>query len=497
MKKISKVLAAVFCAVLVLGLVACGDKPTPTQNAASGTPSPTQDAGPRKNDIYIGTWWAHHYASADTSVEDSPDWFTAQDGENDSEATKEANKIRRDEMTARFEHVKKVEEKYGLKYYWNNLTYTGVVDSINTSILAGAPDCDVYQISAAFGIPAQFNGLCVDLKKILPADHDIFTTQTVAKYLDFGDGKACVFMPCGNMVNNHRLGYNKQLLEACGCEDPDELWEKGEWTWDKFREMCKKITQDTDGDGSIDQYGFCAWDADQLEQFMLANGTNIAATPKENLSSKEMNEVLTFLYDLHNVDKVCYPVTSDMDSNAVRTMYRQGNIGFFWIDCWVQTQGGDDYDWNHKFANPEIDFDVVYTHWPVGPSGNPATDAKLNLLTDAAGELFMIPAGVQDPLTVFNLIYDSWNWYNGDTTKRDNPVSLDWWINVSSAKPELAQKNFQRQMEAANARTIDFWNSMNVEFNLWELLDGTVDPSTWQATYKQAFQDALDNIFGK
>jgi len=50
--------------------------------------------------------------------------------------------------------------------------------------------------------------------------------------------------------------FNKRLLEESGY-DPDEPYDlqaKGEWTWAKFEEMCKKLTRDTDNDGVIDQY---------------------------------------------------------------------------------------------------------------------------------------------------------------------------------------------------------------------------------------------------
>ncbi len=139
-----------------------------------------------------------------------------------------------------------------------------------------------------------------------------------------------------------------------------------------------------------------------------------------------------------------------------------------------------------------IDFDVIYCHWPVGPSGNQETDAQLN---NVGGELYIIPASVQDPLTVFNVLYDSWNWYEGDVEKRDNPAQLNWWIDATGRNEENRQANFKIQQEILAKQTVDLWNSMGVSFNLWELLDGTVTPSQWQETYKQNFQDALDQYF--
>lgn len=47
--------------------------------------------------------------------------------------------------------------------------------------------------------------------------------------------------------------YNKGMFEEAGL-DPDSFPE----TWEEFMDVSKKLTKDTDGDGSIDQYG-TAW----------------------------------------------------------------------------------------------------------------------------------------------------------------------------------------------------------------------------------------------
>lgn len=42
--------------------------------------------------------------------------------------------------------------------------------------------------------------------------------------------------------------YNKDILDSIGEQAPE--------TWEDFKRICEKATQDTDGDGKIDQYGF-------------------------------------------------------------------------------------------------------------------------------------------------------------------------------------------------------------------------------------------------
>ncbi len=502
MFKYKKALACVLSLAMIASVAACGgEAKQPEQvvvangdQAASVTKAPTStDTGKRRtNDIHIGTWWVQHYDSADTDLSDSADWAVNQDKEGDDEATKAANAVNRHQLEERFKNVKTIENRYGLKFFWQNLTYAGVQESINTSILAGAPDCDIYLTDAGMAIPAQTNGFTVDLHTILPADHDLFTDQVVMTYLDLGDGKASIIRRQGGMVNTNPLAFNIQLLQEYNLEDPRDLWEKGEWTWDKFNEYMQILTQDTDGDGQIDQYGWCGWDTDLLEELMLANGANIASTSKEGLSSSKMTEVLQQIYDMYNVMNVCYPVTSDMDSNDVRLKYRGGNIAFWWGNVWLNQQNGSDYDWEGTLGYT-LPFDIAYCHWPVGPSGNQATDPQLN---NVGGELYIIPAGVEDPLTVFNVLYDMWNWYDGDITQRDDPATMNWWIDASAKIPELRQSNFKTQQEIMAKSTVDLWNSMSINYDLWSLMNGTVTPAQFQEMHKQEVQDALDATLG-
>ena len=57
-------------------------------------------------------------------------------------------------------------------------------------------------------------------------------------------------------VQPYMIWYNKKLFARNGLEDPYDLWKADNWGWDKFKELGLALTQDTDGDGSIDQWGF-------------------------------------------------------------------------------------------------------------------------------------------------------------------------------------------------------------------------------------------------
>ena len=49
--------------------------------------------------------------------------------------------------------------------------------------------------------------------------------------------------------------YNKTAFEQAGVKSPGEYFMEDNWTWDTFEKAGQEITQDLDGDGTIDIYG--------------------------------------------------------------------------------------------------------------------------------------------------------------------------------------------------------------------------------------------------
>lgn len=487
MKNLKKFLALGLAAAMTLSMAACGKGGATNGGNGGNSASATND------DISIGTWWVQYYDSTQAK-EDAPDWQSNQDAEGDSAETLETKAFNRSICEMKFANVDKIEQKYGVTFHWDNLTFAGVKESINTSILAGSPDCDIYLVDAGMALPAQMNGLALDLKTVLPEDADIFNEQKIISYLDMGDGKVCILMrqeAQKQVEATYPLGFNMQMLADNNLEDPRDLYERGEWTWDKFIEYCKVLTQDTDGDGQIDQYGYCGYENETLEQLMMSNGANIASGQTETLSSAGVAEALQMMSDMYNVYNVCYPY--DFEGNAsdsMRNQYTEGNIGFFPIAAWIASGNGD-YDYGGT-TGTTLPFDTAYVRWPVGPSGNKDSNAGKNL---TAGEFYIIPAGVVEPEKVYNVLYDMWNWFDGDISIRDDKKALNWWYGVTAKTEELQNANFDVMKDCGANTTFDLWNSMGFTYDLQSLIKGETTPAQFQETYKQQVQDGLDAFY--
>lgn len=476
MKNVKKFLSLGLAAAMAVSVAACGGKTSATNDV-----------------IDIGSWWVQDYDS-DDDIYTSENWLNNQDKEGDDEVTLDIKAFNRECLEMKWENVSKIEETYGVKFYWQNLTIGGVKESINTSILAGKPDCDIYLVDVSMALPAQMNGLALDLRTVLPEDADVFNEQKIVSYVDLGDGKVCILKrveAAEDVSATYPLGFNVTLLEDAGLEDPRDLWDRGEWTWDKFIEYCNALTKDTDGDGQTDQYGFCGFTEETLTELMMSNGTGIAIGATEGLSSAATGEALKMLYDMYNTYTFCYPYDFDGEAWVTnRFQYKNGNIGFFPVSAWFHNDHGNDYKNEDPSAN--LPFDIAYVRWPVGPSGNKDTNAGKNA---SNGEFYIIPVGVLEPEKVYNVLVAYWNWFDGDTSIRDDRRVNDWWYNITSNNPELQVSNFNVMADAGSRTSLDLWTSLGVEYDLTTLVDGTTTPSQWQETYRQLFQDALDAYF--
>ena len=426
--------------------------------------------------ILIGTTWDLYWDSTHESIDANP-YYTG---------------TLADEMM--FAKVAEVEAEWGVTFEYVNLLYAGAQESINTSIMAGTPDVDVYMIGLAIGAPAVANGYAIDMRDYLPADHPVITGKDeVLTYIDVGNGAVSLLTNKNkaNMVGStYPLSFNLQMIEEANLEDPRDLVEAGEWTWEKFLEYCQVLTQDVDGDGVTDVYGFGGWPGDYFPLLVMSNGSYIAAGATENLSSPEVAETLQFMQDLY-LDGYAYPLPAENGWDICRFLYREGKVAFSPNAAWIM-DSNKDYGFQQGEDYPVLEFDMVFVPWPAGPSGDLETNAQK--VTDSS--CYMIPVGVEDPVLVFNVLYDILNWFNDDLSIRDDDEALGWWYGVTAKDVELQEYNFNVMYEMGQKQMLEMVNNLGFEMDLVGLCNGNYTVAQFQETYKQQVQDALDQLMG-
>ena len=145
--------------------------------------------------------------------------------------------------------------------------------------------------------------------------------QPIEKYFDLKDplwntDSMELFKFNGNYYGVHGYAnqvafiyYNKTMFANNGLETPLEYYNKGEWNWDNFQKVAIELTQDTDGDGNTDQWGYASW---MQDLFILSNGGDFVRYQDNGsisltINTPEVLQALQFEQDAFKKHKFEHP----------------------------------------------------------------------------------------------------------------------------------------------------------------------------------------------
>ena len=148
--------------------------------------------------------------------------------------------------------------------------------------------------------------------------------------------------------------YNRELFDAAGLDYPDLTW-----TWDDFEAAAAALTQDTDGDGANDQWGFTmnGWPPPQMFIWQAGGEVVTADLTESPVDTPEAIAGLDF-YAGMIYDDVHTPPEAIIQEQGFGEMFQAGKVAMF--------MGGaaDDLD-----RVPGLNVGVVAV--PAGPAGRP------------------------------------------------------------------------------------------------------------------------------
>ena len=134
------------------------------------------------------------------------------------------------------------------------------------------------------------------------------------------------------------LFYNTNMFKAAGL-DPNNPPK----TWDEFLVYAQKLTQDTDGDGKVDQWGFGTVGAKspgfsmRFGPFIWSHGADYL-TPdlkRSALNTSEANDAFRFFVELYTKHKVVPPGLTAMNPQEVRTQFAQKKVAMILGSGWT------------------------------------------------------------------------------------------------------------------------------------------------------------------
>ena len=139
--------------------------------------------------------------------------------------------------------VKAFQKKYNLKIKTKKLVFNDYNKQVRNA-MTGKEPLDICYIHGSMfpdcviGGKVIYEDLTAAVNKV---DSEVINTKR-SKDLFSWDGKLYGVV-ADNSCFVHLMYYNKYKFQSAGLEDPRELYEKGQWTWDKIFEQGKQVTK--------------------------------------------------------------------------------------------------------------------------------------------------------------------------------------------------------------------------------------------------------------
>jgi multiple sugar transport system substrate-binding protein len=203
-----------------------------------------------------------------------------------------------------------------------NITVTDIVGQKLRVMLAGGAKADAYMNSHTAFQAKALEGLFMDLMPFIAKDRSFQLDRFFASAIEAHRvGKALYGL--GFMGSPTLIRYNRDLFDEAGVSYP-----RSDWTWDDLIVKAKKMSKDTSGDGSIDQFGYCYSNLSHYNRwpvYVLTFGGQIWSPEGTRmvLDNLAAIEALEFARDLHYAHQIAaHPKITSVyeDRRAAMTM---------------------------------------------------------------------------------------------------------------------------------------------------------------------------------
>jgi multiple sugar transport system substrate-binding protein len=363
-----------------------------------------------------------------------------------------------------------------------------VMEVLTTSVMAGDPAADLVNLGGGWILNAIIGNLLIPYEDFLPPDHDIFTTR------DHGNATSFLLDRTWTVERRNRpnggcfVGVNLDIIRSIGAENPAELYDRGEWTMDKYVDIARLATRDTTGDGNIDQYGIGGQPVDILNAMIAANdGMLVTPDLKYGYDHPHSMRAIEYAYQIFNVDKSWnYDPLSGAefwDWNRNTYAFLEGRTAMF--HAWI-------------WSLPDLEdrtFDYTAVPYPKGPD-NMGDYSYFSSFEQGVA----IPRGINDPEDVFTIWYEMGKWYGNDFDLKDEE-DLSW----PYSKFNTARDG-ERIMDAlSKGRKFDIGGAIHVDGVGYDWISGgfaqsafedTATPAQFAEENRQERQNMLDTVFG-
>lgn len=377
------------------------------------------------------------------------------------------------------ERIAYVEENYNCTIEFVDLG-EDYVDDYTNSVLAGDPVCDIGYAITTTVLPTLIDGgIAYPISDLGVIDFDAYKWRPDVIEAGYYKGKNYTLI-----INDPEIRYgifwNKTLFDEYGLPDLYELYEKGEWNWDTFKDVAKQANVDKDNDGTIDIYGFNAradlgWCYLYSNEAYIADKTETGMTV--DLTNNRIVEALTAFQDFTTT--VDYrPINWEVDDwDSLILSFQNGTsmmcLEEFWISYMYLDKMTDDWGW--------VPF----------PKGNSAEEYSCYGKENGCR---IILNGVEKPEEVA-LVYDLITDIADSDEEWDNLLEdqLENWCNDSQTAENVTYI-YSKGLSKINC--INGFSTLNNSVNalMDAVANGEMTPQTALDTYQSEIETAVSDI---
>ena len=479
-----KAMAAFVAAAMVLSLAGCGNSDstdtgnqgavnTDSQNVGDGQTPDTNDGTGSGGDSQAG-------ASGEDAEYDFGGRVFRIGSYYDMTPDPQSNAVN----AALSERIAYVEEHYNCTIEFVDLG-EDYVDDYTTSVLAGDPVCDIGYAITTTVLPTLIDGgIAYPISDLGVIDFNSYKWRQDVIEAGYYKGKNYT-LGINDPEIRYGIFWNKTLFDEYGLPDLYELYENGEWNWDKFKEIAQMANVDKDNDGTIDIYGFNAradlgWCYLYSNEAYIADKTDTGMTV--DLNDSRIIEALTAYQDFTTT--VNYrPLNAEVDDwDSLILSFVNGNSMMCLEEFWI----------SYMYLSP-VNGTAMADDWGWVPFPMGASAEEYSCYGKENG-CRIILNGVDDPEQVA-LVYDLITDIADSDEEWDNLLE-DQLENWCDDLQTMENVTYIYSMGLSKINCINGFTTLNNAMNsmMNAIANGEMTPQTALDTYRSEIETAVSDI---
>ncbi len=158
----------------------------------------------------------------------------------------------------------------------------------------------------------------------------------------------------------HALAFNQKLCAGAGysAETIYDLVRNNQWTWAKFEEICRAVSDPTTG---IDGYSMLTNDTVEITSNIAINSLGADGKWTTNAETQPFKDAVEWVIKIWNDRDVCVAVDYEIGNAERRDNFYAGNQGFMVLWC-------GDFGFEDRKCNTAMVDDYGYVPFPMGPN---------------------------------------------------------------------------------------------------------------------------------